>query len=227
MDTTADNTPSLPAAASPASTFVPRFPAGLLRNLAIDIALPWIAIQLLTHNFGFSDLSAVALAALFPTASVLVTGLRRKRLELIGLAVLVTLAGGLAVAFATDDVRFAVMRGVPGATIFGLACLASLPARAPLMFFIARQFTAGDDPEMNAAWTARLESTGFRRAMRVLTLVWGLAFFAKAAMWTAAALVLPTTAALLTGPALGFGTFAALIAWTIAFARRGARQSAG
>ncbi len=93
------------------------------------------------------------------------------------------------------------------------------------MFFVARQFTAGDDPAKAAAWTARLASSvGFRRAMRVLTLVWGLAFLAKAALWTVAALVLPAAAASLTGPLLGIGTFGLLMAWTIAYARRGAAR---
>jgi hypothetical protein len=225
LNSIADGEQQAPAALAARDTFVPSFPRGLLRNLALDIALPWIAVQLLTRIFGFSDLSAVGLAAVFPAASVISNGLRHRRLELIGLIVLVTLIGGLAVAFVTQDVRFAMMRSVPGATIFGLACLASLGRRAPLMFFIARQFTAGDDPAKIAAWTERLgNSAGFRRAMRVLTLVWGLAFLAKAALWTVVALLLPTTAALLTGPAIGFGTFGALMAWTIAYARRGAAQ---
>ena len=208
------------------SPFVPSFPRGLLFTLALDIALPWIAVQVLTHRFGFSDLAAVALAALFPAASVIANGVRRRRLDVIGLIVLITLVGGLAVAFVTADVRFALMRAVPGATLFGLACLLSLGRRAPLMFFVARQFTAGADPAKAAAWTARLDSAGFRRAMRVLTVVWGLAFLAKAALWTAVALVLPTGAAVLTGPVIGFGTFAVLMAWTIAYARRGAARLA-
>ena len=94
------------------------------------------------------------------------------------------------------------------------------------MFFFARQFTAGDDPAKTAAWNARVDIAGFRRAMRVLTLVWGLAFLAKAALWTASALLLSPTAALLSGPAIGLGAFAALMTWTIAYARRGAARLA-
>jgi len=221
MKSVVDGEGVMPAPVNAPGTFVPTFPRGLLRNLTVDIALPWITVQLLTHELGFSDLSAVALGALFPAASIVANGLRRRRVDFIGLIVLVTLIGGLAIALVTQDVRFAMMRAVPGATIFGLACLLSLGRRAPVMFFVARQFTAGDDPAKLAAWNARLDgSAGFRRAMRILTLVWGLAFLAKAALWTVAALVLPTAAALLTGPMLGIGTFAALMAWTIAFARR-------
>lgn len=207
--------------------FVPSFPRGVVRTLALDVVLPWLAVQFLTRALGFSDLTAVAVAAAFPAASVAGAALRRRRVELIGVMVLVVLLSGLAAAFAMHDVRYLSMRAVPGAVLIGAACLASLMTRAPLMFFVARQFTAGDDPQKLAAWTERLENSGdFRRAMRVLTAVWGIAFLAKAALWTAAALLLPTAAALLTGPAIGFGAFALLMAWTVAYARRGAARIA-
>jgi hypothetical protein len=214
MNTIADQ------AAPATATFVPSFPRGLLRNLAVDMALPWIAVQLLTRAWAVPIVSAIAIAALFPAASVAIGGLRRRRLDIIGTVILVTLLGGVVMTLVTQDARFALMRAVPGAALFGLACLASLPARRPLMFFLARQFTAGDDPAKLAAWNTRVESAGFRRAMRVLTAVWGLAFLVKAALWVASALLLTPTAALLSGPAIGLAAFGALMAWTIAYARR-------
>ena len=214
------------ADSSAAGTFVPGFPRGLLRNLAVDVALPWIAVLLLTRFGGFSTVAAIAIAALFPAASVVIGALRRRRLDFIGALVLLTLVGGVALSFATNDVHFALMRAVPGATLFAVACFVTLPARRPLMFFFARQVTAGDDPAKIAAWNARVEIAGFRHAMRVLTLVWGLAFLAKAALWTASALLLSPTVALLSGPAIGFGAFGLLMLWTIAYARRGAARRA-
>jgi hypothetical protein len=226
MDTVADHEREALPQNDHAATFVPRFPAGLLRTLVVNMAMPWIAVQLLTRGGGFSTVAAISVAAIFPAASVIVGGLRLRRLDFIGALVLVTLIGGVALSLATQDVRFALMRAVPGATLFAVACLASLPARRPLMFFFARQFTAGDDPTKIAAWNARVEIAGFRQAMRVLTAVWGLAFLAKAALWTASALLLSPAMALLSGPAIGFGAFGVLMAWTIAYARRGAARLA-
>lgn len=207
-------------------TFVPSFPRGVVRNLVVDMALPWIAVQFLTREWDIPIVSAIAIAALFPAASTVLTVLRQRRLNIIGAIVLVTLLGSVAMALVTQDARFALMRAVPGATLFGVACLASLAARRPVMFFLARQVTAGDDPVKLAAWNVRVEIAGFRRAMRVLTTVWGLAFLAKAALWAASALFLSPTLALLSGPAIGFGAFATLMAWTIAYARRGAARLA-
>lgn len=213
-----------PAPTNAAATFVPSFPKGLLRNLTIDLALPWIAVQLLPQLLGVSGLGALALAALFPAASVLVHWRRRWRADVIGVTVLVTLLCGIALALVTQDIRFALLKPAIGAALFGLVCLATLPRKAPLMFFFARQFTAGNDAAKYAAWTARLESAGFRRGMRVLTTVWGLAALAKAALWTGIVLYLPPSAAMVAGPLLGVGAFAALMVWTIAFARRGAAR---
>jgi hypothetical protein len=205
-------------------TFVPRFPPGLLRNLVVDAALPWVMVQVLTRGPGWSTAAAVAAGAVFPAVSVLVNFVRRRRVEWIGLIILVTMIGAIAIMLTTGNPRLVLLKPVPGAALFGLACLVSLPARRPLMFFVARQFTAGDDPAKRTAWDARIDSAGFRRAMRLLTLVWGLAFLAKTGLWTAAALLLPINAALIVIPALGFGVLGALFAWTIAFARRRAGE---
>lgn len=223
----ADQHDTPPSPAYDASVFVPRFPRGLLRDLAADALLPWIAVQVLTRGWGVSTPAAVAVAAAFPAAWIAVNWARRRRLDLIGLVILVTLVGAIAVVLTTGDVRFVLLKAAPGAALFGLACLVSLAARRPLMFFVARQFTAGDDPARLAAWNERVGIAAFRRAMRLLTLVWGLAFLGKAILWGAAALLLPTNAALIVIPTLGFGILGALFAWTIAFARRRSAQGQG
>ena len=218
-----------PPAAAPAtaSTWVPSFPRGLLRNIVIDMALPWVALQLLTRLWGMPDVSAFALAALIPAGSLLVHWRRRRRVDFIGLAVIVTLLGAVILALALNDIRYAMLKPAVGAALFAGACLGSLGRKAPLMYFFARQVTAGDDPVKLAAWAERLDnSAGFRRAMRVLTVVWGLAMLGKAAIWAGAAVLLPPSAGLVLGPVLSIGLLCALMAWTIAFARRGAARLA-
>jgi hypothetical protein len=216
-----------PAASHDAGTWTPRFPRGLLRNIAVDMAFPWIALQVLTHAWGFSDVSAFALAAIFPAASLLANWRRRRHVDYIGLVAVVVLLGGVFLALITHDIRFALLKPAIAAAAFGIACLATLGRRRPLMFYFARQLTAGDDAAKIAAWDARLDtSTGFRRAMRVLTLVWGMALMIKAAAWTVVALWLPPGAAIVVGPLLGIGLFLALITWSIAYGRRGAARLA-
>src|SRR5579885_1347256 len=165
---------------------------------------------------------ARTLAAIIPAAAIVLSW-RRRSVDVIGLAVLVTILSGVAIALATDDARFAVLKAAPAFGLFGLACLVSLRARRPVMFFVGRHFTPGGEAA-KAAWDARLAQPGFLHAMRVLTWGWGVACLAEAGVGIAAALSLPPAAALVAEPMLGIGTVAGLLIWTGIYTRR---RSAG
>jgi hypothetical protein len=215
----ADSTPTLSA------TPVRTGPPGIARSLVVDVAFPWLAVQFLERVWGVATVPAFAAAALFPMASVVLSWVRYRRVEFIGIAVLVTILTGVTVALVTDDVRFAVLKAAPAFGLFGLACLASLSRNRPLMFFVSRHYNAGGDEAKAAAWTARLENAGFRRSMRLLTVVWGTACVVEAMLGIAAAFLLPPGTALVAEPVLGIGSIAGLLAWTTAYARRRARAS--
>jgi len=116
-------------------------PRGLTRSLVIDVAMPWIAVQLLQRVWGVPTVPAFAVAAMFPATSILLSWVRHRRAEYIGISVLVTILSGIAVALLTNDVRFAVLKGAPAFALFGLACLLSLLRERPPIFFVGRQFT--------------------------------------------------------------------------------------
>ena len=196
----------------------------LLRNLFVDVALPWIAVQLLERVWHMPTVSAFTLAALIPVASVVHAWTRRRRVDVIGVAVAVTIAGGIGLALLTDDVRFTLVRAAPGFALFGAACLLSLAAETPLMFYVARQFNAGGDAERSRAFTERLSVERFRRAMRTITAVWGVACLVEAVAGVGAAFLLRPEMALIVEPVLGLGTVALLLSWTFRFARQAPRQ---
>ena len=196
-----------------------------LRALLADVALPWASVQLLERVWHVPPVNALAAAAVFPLFSVVLSWARRRRIDVIGAAVFLTILGGIGVALLAQDARFAVLKAAPAFGLFGLACLLSLGGRRPLMFFVAREFSAGGGAAERAAWEARLELPRFRRSMRLLTIVWGSAALIEAAFGIAAAFLLPISAALLVEPMLGIGTVAGLLLWTAGFARR--RAAAG
>ena len=97
-----------------------------LRTIAVDVVLPWLAVQLLLRFAHFSIVPTLATAALFPAASIVRSWTKQRHIDFIGLAVFVTILGGIAVAFLFHDPRFAVLKGAPGFALFGIACLISL-----------------------------------------------------------------------------------------------------
>jgi hypothetical protein len=204
---------------APAGNARPFGGSNLVGTFIVDAALPWVAVELL-ESHGVSSVAAFALAAVFPVGSVALAWLRHRRVEAIGIAVTIAMVLGICVSIATDDVRFGVVKGAPAYGLFGLACLASLGAGRPVMFYVSRYFVAGDDPAKRAAWEARLEQPGFRHAMRILTAVWGLATLAEAVVGVAFAFTLAPSVTLVAEPALALGTVAALLFWTTAYARR-------
>ncbi len=191
---------------------------GLAVALALDVVLPWLTVQVLERH-GVSSVGAFAAAALFPLISIMASWLRQARVEVIGIAVILTMASGIAMSLVTNDVRFSVVKAAPAYGIFGIVCLGSLFASRPVMFFVARHFSTGD-AAARAAWDARQQSPTFRQAMRLLTLVWGVAAIVEAALGIAAAFLLKPQLALVVEPVMGLGTVALLLIWTAAFARR-------
>jgi hypothetical protein len=192
----------------------------LLRNLVVDAALPWIALQIMERWWHVPLVPALAIASIFPGTSILLSWIRNRRPDFIGMAVLATICGGIGVALLIRDPRYAVLKAAPVFGVFGVACLVSLGWRRPLMFFVSREFTARGDPAKAAAWTERLGNPRFRSAMRRLTIVWGLVCLLEAAVGITVAFLLPPSTALVIEPVLGIGTIAGLLAWTVAYARR-------
>ena len=139
----------------------PPTPPGLLRNLAVDVALPWITVQLLQRAWGVPIVPAFAAAAIFPAASILLSWRRHRRPDFIGIGVLATILTGIAIALLTNDVRFAVLKAAPGFGLFGIACLLSLGRERPLMFFVSRQFSAGGDEVGDHSIEYRIETGGY------------------------------------------------------------------
>ena len=193
------------------------------RSLFVDAALPWLTVRLL-DAYGVPTVWALAVGALFPAASTLVSWIYGRRVEAIGIAVLVTILLGIAMALISDEARFGLLKGAPAFGLFGSACLVSLLTPRPLMFFVARHFQTAGDPAKAAEWNARMQVAGFRHAMRTLTTVWGLVCVLEALLGFAIALRLPVHTAIVAEPALGISSVVGLLIWTAAYAR--ARQAA-
>lgn len=170
-------TPTTTPTATPAATPTATAPAGrgaVLRqtvgSLLVDAALPYLVYVVLTGQ-GMSDVAALAWSALPPALNVLVQAVRHRRLNPVGMIVLVTIAAGLATSLLSGDARFAVARDAIQSIAFGLLLAGSLVVgRRPLVFHVCRFFGSAQRPDlpelMERQWAA---NPAFRRTLRRAT----------------------------------------------------------
>jgi hypothetical protein len=204
--------------------FAPRF-APLYRSLFVNVALPLITVQVLLRT-GTPAVTALALAAIFPFGDAVLGLVRKRRFDPIAVLSLIAIVVGIGTSGITGNAGFAVAKDSLFTLVFGLIFLGSLAAPRPMIFQLGKQFANGGDPAAAAAWDARWSQPGFRRVMRLFTVVWGCGLLLEALLRVIVAFTLPVTASTIVSPVLQVATFAALILWTTAYARAQQRRVA-
>ena len=185
----------------------------MLPTLVVDVAMPIITFNLLTHN-GVSTLWALAAGGLFPAANNLRVWITARKLEPLGIIVMTFLVIGTAASLISGSVFFMLIKESVLTAAFGLLCLGSLLAERPLMFYINRQFVAGDDPVKLEWWNGLWQYPHFRAAQRMVTAVWGSVYLAEAVLRVVFALIMSPAEVVSISPIMAFGVTIALIVWT-------------
>ena len=202
-----------PALSAERGRFLP-----LVKIGAFDIAGPLVSYYLL-RLAGLSAVNALLLSAVLPAGAVVFGMARDRRVDAVGVLVLVGLAVGTGLGLASGNARLVLLEGSVPTAVFGAVCLGSLWTRRPLMYRFALDFIGADTPK-GRDFADRWRYPDFRHAFKVTTAVWGLAFMARA---TARIVIVESTS---TGAALGiskvmsYAVAGVLIAWNIAYGRR-------
>jgi hypothetical protein len=184
----------------------------MLPTLVLDVAVPIIVFTVLTR-LGVSTLWALIPGGLAPALNNLRVWLKSGRLEPLGIIVIGFLLIGTLASIISGSVFFVLIKESFLTGTFGVICLGSLLASRPLMFYINRQFAAGDDPVLLEWWNGLWRYDDFRAGIRFVTAVWGFAYLIEALLRVALALVLPPARVVVLSPVMAFGVLIALIVW--------------
>jgi hypothetical protein len=206
---------------------------GRLRSVAMivifDVAAPLAAYSAL-RSAGLTAVTALLLSGVFPAIGVAIGAIGHRRLDVAGALVLAGIIVGTVVGLVSHSARLLLMEGSVPTSVFGLACLGSLRARYPLMFSFAREFMGPDTAggrEMTRLWQ---QYEGYRRVMRVITVVWGVGFLLEAGLRVIVIYNTSVGVALAISKVTPFLFAAVLSAWTIAYGtyhkRKGERMAA-
>ena len=185
----------------------------MLPTLVFDVAMPIIVFNVLTH-YGISTLYALVVGGVSPAINNLRVWVKARRLQPLGIIVISFLAAGTITSVISGSVFFALIKESFLTATFGFICLGSLLAERPLMFYIIRQFVAGDDLERLEWYNGLWQHLRFRSAQRLVTMVWGTAYLVEALLRVGFALVLSPAQVVVLSPVMAFGAMICLIAWT-------------
>jgi hypothetical protein len=185
----------------------------MLPTLVFDVVMPIAAFNLLT-SYGVSTLRALVACGLFPAINNLRVWARSRRLEPLGIIVMTFLVIGTAASLISGSVFFTLIKESFLTASFGLICLGSLLVQRPLMFYINRQFVAGDDPERLEWWNGLWQYPRFRASQRLVTAVWGISYLVESLLRVGFAELLSPAQVVAISPVMAFGVMIVLIAWT-------------
>ncbi|WP_051166501.1 VC0807 family protein [Amycolatopsis orientalis] len=159
-----------------------------LAVLLLDLGAP-VGGYYLLRAFAVPPVWALLLSGLPPALRVLYTLVTRRRVDGIGLLVLMFLAVGLATTLMTGDARLMLVRGAWFSTLAGVWLLASLViGQYPTTYQAARALLPGRGSRLDSAWEER---PSFRRVWQTLTVAWGVGSLVHSGLSIGMAYTLP------------------------------------
>lgn len=195
---------------------------GLIITMVVDAAIPFLLYQLLAPRFPGGSVMPLLIASIFPALGNLISIVRQRRLDYLGVVILLGLGFSIVFALITGNQKFLLIRESFLTLAYGLLCLGSLLLSKPIMFYIGRHFATGNDPEKIAYYNSLWQYPAFRSLNRLVTVVWGIALVCEFAIRIIMVMTLPVAEILATAPLVTDGILIALIVWTVAMSRRAA-----
>lgn len=211
-----------PAAAPPAGGAADRNRiASLATIILFDVAGP-LALYYSLRSAGLPTVLALVASGALPAIGVMLGAIRHRRLDAIGAVVLVGIIVGSVLGLASGSAHLVLLDGIVPTAIFALACLASLRSRRPLIYRFVLEGMGPDTPK-GRDFADRWRYRGFRRAFKVITAVWGLAFLAEAALQLLIVETASVGVAKATSNLLPLVVAALVVAWNVAYAKHAQR----
>lgn len=191
--------------------------------LLFDIGLN-IALFRYARAAGATEVQAYLLAMIGPLVSVAIEAVRHRRLSRFSVFIIaMNLLSALVSVIGSSDPRVLLLKDSALTGGFGLVVLATVTPLVPrpLMFVISEKFATDGTDEGVARWRGMWKQyPGFRRGMRVITAVWGVAYLIEALIRVVAVYTLTFDTAYVVGSVLPTLVTFLVIGWTFWYGAR-------
>lgn len=172
----------------------------LVPNLALDIGGTLGLYCLLAPHFPATNALPLFLASLIPILNNVFSFVRHRRLDIVGIIVVIGLAAGvLTMAFGGDQ-RVLLLRESFMTGLTGLVLFVSPIVGKPLGYYIVRHFFSSNRDQHNIEFDTLWESSFFQKTIRFGTYFWGMLLLMEFGLRVFMALTLPIVFVLAFGP---------------------------
>jgi hypothetical protein len=192
----------------------------VIPTLLFDVLAPYVTYTMVkAYVPGATEVGALLASGIVPAVYGVYAIIRARHVDIIGAVVLLGIAVSIAASFVGGDPKMLLIRESFVTGALGLLCLLSLLWPRPALFYVGRQFTAGQDPVKIEQFNALWQRPGARQVFRILTIVWGIGYVGEFLLRVVMVQMLSIPEMMAVGPLVFNGITIGLIAWTVAFTR--------
>jgi len=150
--------------------------SGIVWGIVLNAIIPVVLYKVSRPYLSPSEFTALVIASTFPFGKSIFDLVRIGQVDPISIVVLLGLATDGAALLFGGSPRLLLVRESLFTGVFGLSCFVSLLLPRPMMFYFARHFMAGADPQRQARFNAAWQLPEVRFSHRLITSVWGCVF---------------------------------------------------
>ncbi|HVT70173.1 MAG TPA: VC0807 family protein [Trebonia sp.] len=168
-------------------------PRAGLRDLVLDVAVP-VGSYYVARAAGCDLFAALVISSALPLVRTVAAVVRGQKLDGLALVVLTVNAVSLGISFWSGNPRFMLAKDGAVTSVLGLAILASVLARRPLMTAGMRPFVTRGSAAREAAFGRLLDTSARFRQLEVrFSVIWAGAFLAECAARITVSVILPVS----------------------------------
>jgi len=191
-------------------------------EVGANFILPFLIYSLTNERLG--AVPALMIASIPPVAWSIIGFVRQRKLDALSVLVLAGIALSLLAFAGGGGVKVLQLRENLVGGVIGLVFLGSAAIGRPLIDLLAQARMRRGAPEKAAALEALREDAGFRAALTLATLVWGVGLLAVCGLNCALVFMVSIKTYLLIGGPISYGSIGLMSAWTFWYMPRVRRQ---
>jgi hypothetical protein len=187
-------------------------------SLFINAVLPFVIYKVLEPHFPSGSVMPLLYASSFPVLDLAFGLIRKRSVDAIAVIALFGIAWSVSSVLFAGEIRLAMIYGATQGYVIAAVFFGSMLIGKPVLFFIFRQFAAGNDLDARVRFGVVNEKDGWR-TIRIATVVWTVGILVLTTISLTLARLLPPATYILTNNVINIAVNIALVIWSIRFVR--------